>query len=781
MSSHLSGTAAEVVQARDISGGIHFHPPFEQQVPIPQQLPGNVRGFVNRVGELAHLDAVLAADSGVSVAVVAGTAGVGKTALILHWSHQNRHRFPGGQLYINLRGYDPGDPVTPMTALERFLAALGVVPGAVPTELEARADMYRSLLAGRQMLVVLDNAATVGQVRPLLPGAENCLVLVTSRNRFSGLIARDGAQRVTVPLLSEFEAVRLLQTTTAGYRDADQDNQVAELARLCGRLPLALRIAAERAAARPHVPLTSLIRDLRDESLLWDALSSEDEEEADGVRTVFAWSYRALPTAPARLFRLLGVHPGPEFSTAAAAALAALPESETRRLLDVLVGTYLLEQSGHDRYQFHDLLRAYAADQAAEYDDPSDRHTALERVCTWYLHSLFTATGVADLGSFLELVPAGYPPMPVPDFPDSQTAAAWIEVEVDTLIACAHAAADAGLDGIAWQTLALLRFPYSMRHPVDACISLGEQALSAAERAGDPAGQITALVGLGISYRLAQRLDEAVDRHRRAVLIDIDDLSIDMFRRNALALALMRARQFGEACSLFDQVHAIADHAQNPRWATIALGNLALAYFEAGNLEEADAAINNAFDTMPQEFSTDTHADFLNYQAMIHRERGHFAEAHEAIAGALAMNQGADLLLEGAFEYERARILLATNEPGQALESLAHALAIHRRVGSRSREALAFVIIGQAYQALARASEAEKFYRQAAAIHQDLHDDWNRAVSLAHLADVLARRGADGDSHDACAEALDLLHAFNDPRTVQLRHELTARPPSTST
>lgn len=245
--------------------------------------------------------------------------------------------------------------------------------------------MYRSMTAGRRVLVVLDNAATVGQVRPLLPGGPGCLVLVTSRSRLSGLAARDGARRLVLGLLPESEAVELVGAVTAGYRQGDAPEAVAQLARLCAYLPLALRIAAERAAARPLMPLGQLADQLRGESSLWQALSSEEETEADAVRTVFAWSYRALPDAAARAFRLLGLHPGPQISVGCAAALLGEDTQRTVGLLDVLAGAHLIEQSGPQRYQVHDLLRAYAADQAREIDDAQHRRAALIRMVHWYL------------------------------------------------------------------------------------------------------------------------------------------------------------------------------------------------------------------------------------------------------------------------------------------------------------------------------------------------------------------------------------------------------------
>ena len=332
--SEMSGSAANVVQAGNVGGGIHFHTSGAVPPPLPRQLPGGVRGFVDRPAESRHLEAVLFADAAeppaVSLVIIAGTAGVGKTTFALHWAHQAQSHFPDGQLYINLRGYDPGEPVSPQQALERFLVALGISPQAVPADVDASAALYRSLLAGRRMLIVLDNAATAAQVRPLLPGTPSCLVLVTSRSRLSGLVVREGAHRLTLGVLPEGDAVELLRVVTADYRSQDDPTKLVELARLCARLPPALRIAAERAASRPWMPLDELIADLRSESALWDALTAE-ESEGEAVRTVFAWSYRALPADTARLFRLLGLHPGAEFGSSAVAAMVGTSVTSARR------------------------------------------------------------------------------------------------------------------------------------------------------------------------------------------------------------------------------------------------------------------------------------------------------------------------------------------------------------------------------------------------------------------------------------------------------------------
>ncbi|MGY0058474.1 ATP-binding protein [Streptomyces sp. LZ34] len=392
---------------------------------VPRQLPGDARGFVNRRAELHRLDAILTGGEGdsvvVAICVIAGTAGAGKTSLALRWAHQVKTDFPDGQLYVNLRGYDPGEPITAQEALHRFLTGLGVAAGAVPTDTESAAALFRSLLADRKVLIVLDNAATVTQVRPLLPGHPGSLVVVTSRGRLSGLAVRDGAHRITLGTLPEPEAVALLRAVTSGYRPEDDTEKLAELAHLCARLPLALRIAAERAASHPYMHLDELIADLRDESALWAALSTGDEQDADAVRTVFAWSYRALPPDAARLFRLLGVHPGPGFGVAAVSALAGVSVRQGRQLLDVLVGAHLLEQTAPDRFEFHDLLRAYATDESRLEETADSRAAALRRVLDWYLHTADAAQSwIAPAREHVPLGPADESAVPL-SFSDFET------------------------------------------------------------------------------------------------------------------------------------------------------------------------------------------------------------------------------------------------------------------------------------------------------------------------------------------------------------------------
>ncbi|MFD4669907.1 BTAD domain-containing putative transcriptional regulator [Lentzea sp. NPDC058450] len=319
-------------------------PPVE--VRRPAQVPGGVPHFVGRTEALREL--------GRPVSVIVGTGGVGKSALATHWAHLHSGDFPDGQLYVNLRGYDSAEPMSASAALEGFLRALGVE--RIPPGVDERSALYRSTLAGLRMLVLLDNARSADQVRPLLPGRHGGVVLVTSRDDLAGLVARDGAHRITLGRLTEPEALALLRQVLGADRVDAERAAAVELARRCAGLPLALRVAADRAAG-----LADLVAELDD----LDALDVPGDP-ASGVRSAFSWSYRALPLPAARLFRRLGWHPGPEHSATTAAALTGTDLPAARRLLDVLRAAHLIEQTAPDRFVMHDLLRLYARQLGAE-------------------------------------------------------------------------------------------------------------------------------------------------------------------------------------------------------------------------------------------------------------------------------------------------------------------------------------------------------------------------------------------------------------------------------
>ncbi len=335
------------------------------QVPAPRQLPPGAACFAGRRAELAALTGLrekagALPPGGTPIAAITGTAGVGKTALAIRWAHEAARDFPDGQLYVNLRGYHPsGAPVPPDEAIRGFLGALQPA-GQIPVPPQARADLFRSLMAGRRMLVLLDNARDSGQVRPLLPGTPGCMVLVTSRSQLIGLVAAEGACPLPVGLPTAADARALLAARLGTQRCMAEPAAVTELVQLCGCLPLALSIACAQAACQPHLVLDVLVARLREARL--DALGSK--EEPGGLRAAFSSSYRQLGPGAARMFRSLAAHPGPDISARAAAILAGLPFRQAGEALAELTGASLLDQPGPNRFALHPLLRAYAAELA---------------------------------------------------------------------------------------------------------------------------------------------------------------------------------------------------------------------------------------------------------------------------------------------------------------------------------------------------------------------------------------------------------------------------------
>jgi len=359
---------------------------------VPRQLPAAVQHFTGRSAELRKLTGLMrhfGPGRASAVSVIDGPAGVGKTALVVHWAHQVAERFPDGQLYVNLRGHDPaGAPASPGEALRGFLDAFGIPPAQIPVTLDAQAALYRTLLAGRRMLVIADNASDEQQVRPLLPGDGTNMVVVTSRSQLTGLAAVEGADRLCLKVFSEAEACQLLTSRLGTARLAGEQQATAELIDMCARLPLALSIAGARAAHADMFP-SALVSELHEARNLLDAFS--DSDSMASIRAVFSWSYDNLAGPAARMFRLLSVHPGPDISAQAAASLAGVTVAQARSLLDELAHANLLAEPVPGRFAFHDLLRAYAGELAARHEAGTEHAAARRRVLDHYLHTAHRA------------------------------------------------------------------------------------------------------------------------------------------------------------------------------------------------------------------------------------------------------------------------------------------------------------------------------------------------------------------------------------------------------
>jgi DNA-binding SARP family transcriptional activator/Tfp pilus assembly protein PilF len=510
------------LQERILAGDVEVAAPGSEEAPgpvpggtVPRQLPAAVRHFAGRIAELKTLSGLLdqtaQAPGMVVISAVSGTAGVGKTALAVHWAHQVADRFPDGQLYVNLRGFDPGGRVVaPAEAVRAFLDALGVPAQRIPPGLDAQAALYRSLLAGRRILIVLDNARDAEQARPLLPGTAGCLALVTSRNQLTALVADAGAYPLVLDLLTSDEAYQLLAHRLGPDRVAADDEAVEQIIAACARLPLALAIAAAR-AQQSGFPLATLAAELHTYGNRPNPPDTGDIRAQ--IQAVFSWSYTTLTQAAASLFRLLGLHPGPNITAPAAASLSGLPPAQVRPLLAELARAGLLGEQAPGRYGFHDLLRAYATGLAHSTDSDQERDAAIVRLLDHYNHTAHTAT--RHLNPARDPIPVplrpsapGATPEPLTDY---DAASGWLDAEQPVLLAAQRLAADAGRDTHAWQLAWSLDPMLHRRGRWHEQAEAWQAALPAADRLPHPAAATAhSLIGQTV---IKLGYDEQADTH----------------------------------------------------------------------------------------------------------------------------------------------------------------------------------------------------------------------------------------------------------------------------
>ncbi len=638
---------------------------------VPRQLPAATRHFAGRAGALEALAGLAAETSRATViSVINGTAGVGKTTLALHFAHQAAGQFPDGQLYVNLRGFDPAaPPMTPAEAIRLLLDALSVPAARIPAGLDAQTGLYRSLLAGRRMLVLLDNAGDVDQVRPLLPASPGCLVIVTSRNQLTSLVAAEGASPLALDVLPDAEARELLARRLGPQLVADDRAAADELIQLCARLPLALSIAAALTASQPGLSLAGLAADLRDARGRLDALDTG--HVATNVRAVLSWSYRQLDPVTAQLFRLLGLHAGPDVTAAAAASLARLPVDEARRRLGDLGRAHLVTEHAPGRFSSHDLLRAYAAELTESAESAAERRAATGRMLDHYLRTAHRAA--------LQLHPTRRqitlaPPEPGAEpehVTDAAAAQAWFHAELRVLMAAAERALEAGFDAQVWQIAwALFRYLEAGGRWHD-WVKIEQCALAATERLGDPSAQALAHQRFGYASGRLARYEEAYAHLDRALSIhtELGDHAGQAYVHNSLAIMLDSQGRTSEALEQATQAldsYTAAGHA-NGR--AVALNSVGWFHAMLGNHQEALSYAGQSLDLSREIGSEDGMAAALDTLGYAHQHLGHHAEAVSCYQQAL------DLHLEVSGNWGAAETLGHLGDARHAAGDLAGARA----------------------------------------------------------------------------------------------------------
>ncbi|GAA5131662.1 ATP-binding protein [Pseudonocardia adelaidensis] len=706
--------------------------------PVPdrlRQLPGPSPLFTGREPELADLDR--AADpSRLVIATIAGMPGVGKTALAVQAAHRVASRYPDEQIYLDLHGYDrAGRPVEPGDALDRVLRSLGVPPEQIPAEPDDRAALYRSRLAGHRALILLDNAATEEQVTPLLPGTAGSLVLVTSRRLLTGL---DHTHALSLDLLPLPDAVTLF-TLAAGEERVrtEPPARLAELVELCGRLPLAVRIAAARLTARPSWPVARLIDRLR---------RSELEAGERSVTAAIDLSYRQLSAEQQRAYRLLGLHPGADLTAHAAAALLGTSRLQAERLIDQLLDTHLLQEPAPGRFRFHDLVRTHSTARADADEPEPDRRAALTRLFDHYRHSAAVAMDTAypyERARRPDVPPSGEP-APVPT--DPAAAAAWLDSELPTVLAVVRQAADHGSPGHVHHLAAILHVHVVGRGRYATAEALHEQALAVARATGDRAAEQRALADLGRTHLKQGRNEEAADRYSLALALarDTGHVAVEMDALLGLGqFHLLRGRgaQAAEHLSHARRLAHDTGHHITELNALIALGWL---HRQLGDYEQAFEAFGQARKLAHDTGNSSSEADALAGLGWQYRQQDRpgdaiacFERAHR-IAHGIGSRHGE---LNAMIGLAAAQRVLGLHD--QAGETYRAALALAREIGNRNLEFEALQGMGRLHLAAGRPDQALDCHRDALEVATGLQqaaDQANAHDGLAHAFAVLGRR-----------------------------------------
>lgn len=678
----------------------------------PRQLPADVAEFTGRTTELRRLDALALAKgpagNSLKIMVVIGAPGIGKTALAVHWAHRCAERFGDGQLFVGLRGYAPAPPLQPVEALAHLLRGLGVEPQRIPVELDTAAGLYRTLTAQKQILVVLDDAASAAQVRPLLPGGAECTVIVTCRDQMDGLAARDGARVMSLDALTPGDAEALLARIVGADRVEAEAEAAAEMTRLCGHLPLALRIAAAKLTTHPHSTITGRVAELSATTRL-AALEVEGDEQA-AVRAAFDLSYDRLSLDTRAQFRLLGLVPGADVTAPAAAALASVEPAVAGRQLRRLAAAHLIESHAAGRYRMHELMRLYAADRVDSDDQPGARAAATHRLAAWYLGMLDAAARLLYPDMLRLPIPQAPAGAARAGFAGNSEALSWLDAECDNLMAAIQRLAAQELPQYAWLLADGLRGYFHLRWRTTDWLTAAQTANDAALAAGDPAAQAAAKISLGHLSWVLRRHRDAIDHYAAAA---------EFARQSGWdaceAVALGNAGgvyndidQPREAISRMTAALELDRRAGRQELQINKLANLGYNHRILGQLREAATHCDEAVRLARQLGYSGSEAHALTNSAQVQQDLGHLRRAHGELTRALELyRQIGDRAGEADVLGNLASVRLDAGDLPDALEQAQESLTVARLIGDPRNEIDALMILSAAHLRLSR-------YRQAA-------------------------------------------------------------------
>jgi DNA-binding SARP family transcriptional activator/predicted negative regulator of RcsB-dependent stress response len=745
----------------------------------PCQLPPDIDDFTGRQDAVAQLQRLLEGEQATAIVIsaIAGKAGVGKTALAIRVAYRLRPRFPDGQLYVNLRGAQ-AEALGPAEVLAGFLRALGIDGARIPEGLEERSRLYRARLADQRVLVVLDNAASEAQVRPLLPGSQSCAALITSRGRLAGL---EAAHPLTLDVLDSDQAVELLARLAGPDRVAAEPQAAQQLVRLCGLLPLAVRIAGARLAARPQWRLALLAGRLADEHRRLDELKTGDLE----VRASVALSYRGRSEAERRLFRLLGLLAAPSFAAWMAAALLEVEPAEAEELLERLVDAQLVEAAGEDqagqlRYRLHDLLRVFARERLEAEEPALVRRGSLERLLDACLvlaeraDALLVPSGLDRYGGDPDPERAGHPAVEIVE----RDPPGWFEAEHAGLVAAVEQACDAELWELAWRLSIALTGFMQLRAHWDDWQHTHMLALGAARRAGDRDAEARVLASLGDFYSERNRLDDArcclhqslaafrETGNRRGELQSL--LAVGDFHR--------RLGRFGDAAARFEQSLAGFRELGVRSWEALALFDLADVHREQGRLAAATACLQQSLALVRAIGDRPWEAAILRRVGLVHLSKGRFGAAVTCLHQSLAFlrdvgdRRGEAYVLESLAEVHRRQGRLE-----DAAGCLERSLVLARATGDRAVEAFALRTLGDVRRDQGCLEEAAGHLEQSLAAFREFGFRHWEARALNSLGLLLAAKGDPTAARAAWRAALAIFQELDMPEAAEVATRLDHR------
>lgn len=724
---------------------------------VPAQLPQRTAGFVGRAAQLSALDGLLRPVDPVGVMMVVGGGGVGKTSLILSWAHRAKRRFPDGQLYVDLHGFGSDRPVAPEVVLASFLRALGVDGTSIPEDAAERAARFRSLVDGRRLLIVLDNARSAEQVRPLLPGSETCRVVITSRDSLAGLVAHEGAHRIQLERLTAHESIRLLESLVGDLGRAGP-GVPAQLAARCAGLPLALRIAAERLRDRPRDQARALVAELSDGRHRLDALDNGDDYMS--VRSVFAASYDHLPSAAARVLRFFSIHPGYDMDIAALAALVGTDRRTTRRLIDILVRAHLVEERD-SRYALHDLLWSFAADLADATDPPEARKAALGRLLDHYRNAASRAVEVIFPDEAENLVDASDSPA----MADFDAGMQWLDAERVNLIRGTAAANGAGRPTYVTDLSRLMTWYLDVSGYLDDAGQLHARALATARELGDRVAEGTALRGLGLGHFRAQRFAESERVTEQALRLHLEADSLLPAATTYNCLGVLYGFMGNTDAAVRALRRSIELYRTDDRWLMMAcrpLAGLGLQLRRLGEYEAARHALSEAHTLAVRSGLLITQAHSAYGLAGVLRDTWRLVDALDLAQRAVSLAKRTRFrFLEGLALHRLGTIRERRREYEAASRSHAEAVSVARSTGNTQLLVMAFNGAGHTDTAAGRPEHAAESFGKALDAVAEGGADYEEARACSGLADALEHLGEPDRATEYWERALELFRTLN--------------------